>query len=139
MLQYYWCQSREYRIKTYVFLGIIVLGFYFNLYQFNSGRVVLQKRQVIVTSLGYCYRHILHTKNPNCQSSWKVLGKIGEGELEDNSGIIMEVEGKICVQNLDRRLGMKKKSLLVSVVVVVVKVVFFRALFCWRQSWSIQG
>ena len=60
------------------------------------------------------------------------MGKIGEGELEDNSGIIMEVEGKICVQNLDRRLGMKKKSLLVSVVVVVVKVVFFRALFCWR-------
>ena len=39
-----------------IFLGII-FNFYFNLHVFNSGRVVLQKRQVIATSLGCRCRH----------------------------------------------------------------------------------
>ena len=39
-----------------LFLGII-FNFYFDLYVFNSGRVVLQKRQVIVTFLGCLCRH----------------------------------------------------------------------------------
>ena len=39
-----------------IFLAII-FNFYFNLYVFNSGKIVVQKCQVTVTSLGYHCRH----------------------------------------------------------------------------------
>ena len=40
-----------------------VFLFYFcNFYLFNNGRVVPQKRQVIIAPLGSCYRHILQPR-----------------------------------------------------------------------------
>ena len=43
-------------VQQSVFFSLALLVLVFNLYAFNSGRVVLQKHQVIVPSLGCCCR-----------------------------------------------------------------------------------
>ena len=57
----------------------LFLIFYFNSYVFNSGRVVLQKRQVTATSLGCHCRHSGYIEsyilNPTKHLRWSTLQK----------------------------------------------------------------
>ena len=57
---------------------------------------MLLKRQVIVTSLGYCCRQSGRPPSPDCWSSCNVRGKMGE----DEKGMVIEVEDMVCVQNV---------------------------------------
>ena len=115
-------------IRSVFFLTLLFLFYFFNLYLFNSGRVVLQKSQEIVAPLG-CYRHILPPRVPIPG----VLRKCGErwGRVKWwMTGMIMEVKSMVWVQNLDggEMLRFKREGILVCVVMVVVLgVVFFRA------------
>lgn len=54
----------------------------------------LQKRRVMVTSFSCCYaggRGAI--QSPNHWRSFKVQGKIEEGEMESDKGVMKEVEG----------------------------------------------
>ena len=94
--------------------------FYFILYILNDG---LLKRQVIVISLGCCCRHSVGApQSSDYWSSCNVQGKIVEGEMDDDRGMVKEVEG---TQNLGGRemLSCMRKKISVCVVVVVLIVV----------------
>ena len=112
-----------------IFLAFI-FNFYFNLYVFSSGKVVLQKRQVIVTSLGCRCRHSVRwggaggaPQSPDCGIFCNVRGKKGEGEMEDDRGMAMEFESMISIQNLGGRQMLRFMRAGISVCVVVVLVV----------------
>ena len=85
----------------------------------------LQKRQVMVTSFGGCHADGRGApKSPNCCRLCKTWGKMGESEMEDDKGIVMEVQG---ASNLGR-MGMLScmragVGMLVCVLVLVVVVV----------------
>ena len=53
---------------------------------------MLQKRQVIVTSLGCCGRlsGVPSSESPNCWSSYNVRGKMGQDEMEDERGMVID-------------------------------------------------
>ena len=53
----------------------------------------LQKRQVMVTSFGCCADAKGAPQSPNRWGSCKVLVKMEEGDMEDDRGMVMEVEG----------------------------------------------
>ena len=92
--------------------------FYFILCILNDG---LLKRQVIVISLGCCCcRHSVGApQSSHYWSSCNVQGKIVEGEMDDDRGMVKEVEG---TQNLGGRemLSCMRKKISICVVVVVV-------------------
>ena len=86
-------------IEIVFFFGFIIsYFFYFTLCIYDGG---LQKRQVIVTSLGGCCRHsgrVPHS--PDFWSSCNVRGKMREEEVDDDKGMVNDVQG---VQNLGGR------------------------------------
>ena len=68
--------------------------FSFDVCSLNVECLGLQKHQVMVTSFGYC--RVDGRGAPQSPNRWrpsKVRGKMGEGEMEDDRGIVMEEEG----------------------------------------------
>ena len=102
------------------FFGFIIFYFYFILCILDGG---LQKRHVTVTSLGRCCRHSGGAlQSPDCWSSCSVRGKMREGEVDYDKGMVNDVKG---VQNLGGReiLSCMRKGISVCVLVVVLMVV----------------
>lgn len=65
-------------------------------------------------------------QSPDYCSSSNVQGKMGKGEMEDDRGMVIEVEGMVFVRNLGMRQILKfmRAGISVCVVVVVVRGVF---------------
>ena len=93
-----------------------------------GSKIVFQNRQVVVTSL-YCrYSESTPARSLDCWSSCNLWGKMSEDEMEDDRGMVMEVECVVCTQNLGGKLVLIFIIAGISicmVVVVVVGVMFF--------------
>ena len=61
--------------------------------------VMCQNRQVIIISLGYCWYSGGASQSPDCWSC-NVRGKMGAGEMEGDSGIVIEDVCEDGTQNL---------------------------------------
>ena len=89
------------------FFGIVIF-FSPDVYIFHSGggsEFVFQNCHVMVTSLGCCCSYKEGApQSVTFWSSCNVRGKMGEGEMEDDIDMIMEVKFVVCIQNLGGRL-----------------------------------
>ena len=66
---------------------------------------MFQNCHVMVTSLGCCCSYKEGApQSVTFWSSCNVRGKMGEGEMEDDIDMIMEVTFVVCIQNLGGRL-----------------------------------
>ena len=111
------------------FIGIVIFTPDVYIFYSDAGsEVVFRNRQVMVTSFG-CYSSGGASKSPDCWGSCNVQGKTGEGEMENDRGMVMVDECVVYIRNLGGRLVLifTRAGILVCVVgVVVVGVVFFR-------------
>ena len=112
-----------------------MLGILFILVHSFLSAECLQKRQVMVNYFGCCCSDGRGApQSPNHCRFYRVRRKMGEGEMEDGSGMVMEVE---CLWNLSRMgmlscmragIGMSVCVLVLVVVVVLVVVLVYMVL-----------
>ena len=97
----------------------------------------LEKRQVTVTPSGCCSNGRGAPQSPNHWRSCRVWGKMGEGAMEDNRGMVIEVKG---VQILDGMgmlsciragIGMSVCVLVLVIGVVLAVVLVWEVLTVW--------
>ena len=120
-IKYHLCWNGERKsilvyVEQNVFIGIVI--FSPDVYILHNGAgsvVVFQNRQVMVASLGCCckYRREYPPESrlleflsgfPDCWNFLEFWGKMVEGEIEDDRGMLMKDECVFRIRNLGGRL-----------------------------------